>query len=88
MKEMSIELQDINMMVQIIHACQMRGSFKPEEMVDVGNLYNRLKALLPKETETPKPVPSQTQPVPETMLPPDAKYKLHTIKEFEEMYSN
>ena len=45
---MSLELQDLEVMEQIIRICQGRGVFKPEEMIHVGILYKKLLELLEK----------------------------------------
>ena len=45
---MSLELQDLEVMEQIIRICQSRGVFKPEEMIHVGILYKKLIDLLEK----------------------------------------
>ena len=45
---MSLELQDLEVMEQIIRICQGRGVFKPEEMIHVGILYKKLIDLLEK----------------------------------------
>ena len=45
---MSLELQDLEVMEQIIRICQGRGVFKPEEMIHVGLLYKKLVDILEK----------------------------------------
>ena len=45
---MSLELQDLEVMEQIIRICQGRGVFKPEEMIHVGVLYKKLVDILEK----------------------------------------
>jgi hypothetical protein len=45
---MSLELQDLEVMEQIIRICQSRGVFKPEEMVHVGILYKKIVEFLEK----------------------------------------
>ena len=42
----SININDIVFMQEIIRACSMRGSFKPEEFTDIGNLNNKLSELI------------------------------------------
>lgn len=49
---MSLELQDLEVMEQIIRICQSRGVFKPEEMIHVGILYKKLTELLEKSKKS------------------------------------
>jgi|APSaa5957512493_1039668.scaffolds.fasta_scaffold314563_1 hypothetical protein len=42
----SININDIVLMQEIIRACSMRGSFKPEEFTFIGNLNNKLTELI------------------------------------------
>jgi len=66
----SMTLNDIRSFCQIIEVCSQRGSFKPEEMVDVGTLYTKTMAFLKeagffnvkKEAATETPLaPTETQ---------------------------
>lgn len=50
----SLTPTDLVLMEQIVRVCQARGAFKPEEMVDVGNLFNRLTELVRKQKEEEK----------------------------------
>jgi hypothetical protein len=41
-----LQLSDLMLMAQIIQAVSQRGAIKPEEFVQVGNLYDRLVNFL------------------------------------------
>ena len=42
----SLTLQDLILVAQIIQITTQRGTFKAEELADVGNLYNKLVVFL------------------------------------------
>ncbi len=58
----SLTLQDLVLVAQIIQIGSQRGTFRAEELADVGNLYTKLIAFLqatgaltaPATTEEPK----------------------------------
>jgi translation initiation factor IF-2 len=41
-----LTVQDLNALKQIIDVASQRGTFKPSEMVVVGQTYNKLEAFL------------------------------------------
>ena len=41
-----LTVQDLNALKQIIDVASQRGTFKPREMVVVGQTYNKLEAFL------------------------------------------
>ena len=41
-----LNLNDIIVVEQIIRACQQRGSFRAEEMVSIGTLYQKILKIL------------------------------------------
>jgi hypothetical protein len=43
---MSLNINDIVLLEQLVRVCQLRGAIKPEEMVEVGQVYNKLKVIL------------------------------------------
>lgn len=45
---MSLNLDDIRLMEQIVRVCQQRGAILAPEMVDVGNLYKKLVEIIEK----------------------------------------
>lgn len=42
----TITINEVAFMYQILQACAQRGAFKPEEFKDVGNLNEKLKAIV------------------------------------------
>ena len=54
----SVSLQDLDIMVQIIRAGCQRGLFQADEMIAVGNLYDRLLKIV--NTNLP---PTPTNPI-------------------------
>ena len=77
---MSLNLDDIRLMEQIVRVCQQRGAILAPEMVDVGNLYKKLVEIIEKVSKggntgngvvqnmsnmpTQAPVPSMPTPAP------------------------
>lgn len=57
----NITLNDLKAMCTLIEVCSARGSFKPDEMVDVGTLYNKVIGFL-KEVDAAN---AQAAPAPE-----------------------
>jgi hypothetical protein len=41
-----LNMSDISTIEQIIRACQQRGSFRPEEMLPIGTLYQKILKIL------------------------------------------
>lgn len=58
---------DIEIMTQIIRASLERGAIKPEELIPVGNLYNKLVAMLPPAPSIPSVRPSSLPPTLKTL---------------------
>ena len=55
-----LTLQDLVLVAQIIQLTTQRGTFKAEELADVGSLYNKLIAFL-QSTGALTPVPAPTE---------------------------
>jgi hypothetical protein len=53
---MEITLQDIQILKNIIDASSQRGLFKGAELKVVGDVYNKLQAVLEKAQSVDKPV--------------------------------
>ena len=56
----SLTLQDLVLVAQIIQLTTQRGAFKAEELADVGGLYNKLIAFL-QSTGALTPPPASTE---------------------------
>ena len=56
----SLTLQDLVLVAQIIQIGSQRGTFRAEELADVGNLYTKLIAFL-QATGALNPAPTQTE---------------------------
>lgn len=41
--QLSINVSDLQMVVELIDACAQRGAFRAEELVQVGTLYSRIR---------------------------------------------
>ena len=41
-----LSVNDLNMLRQVIDVASQRGAFRPNEMVNVGTIYNKLDAFL------------------------------------------
>ena len=54
----SLTLQDLILVAQIIQIATQRGTFKAEELADVGNLYNKLVVFL-QSTGALTPAPTE-----------------------------
>ena len=52
-----LTVQDLNALRQIIDVASQRGAFKPNEMMTVGQTYNKLEAFLNAVAEQQKPAP-------------------------------
>jgi hypothetical protein len=50
-----LTINDLNAMRTIIDIASSRGAFKPNEMVAVGQTYNKLSAFLDTVAKTAKP---------------------------------
>lgn len=55
-----LTLQDLILVAQIIQVSSQRGTFKADELANVGTLYNKLIAFL-QSTGALTPVPEQTE---------------------------
>lgn len=56
----SLTLQDLVLVAQIIQLSSQRGTFRAEELADVGNLYNKLVVFL-QSTGAIAPAPAPTE---------------------------
>lgn len=56
----SLTLQDLVLVAQIIQIGSQRGTFRAEELADVGNLYTKLVAFL-QATGALTPAPTTTE---------------------------
>jgi hypothetical protein len=56
----SLNLQDLILVAQIIQVSSQRGTFKADELANVGTLYNKLIAFL-QSTGALTPAPANTE---------------------------
>lgn len=54
-----LTVSDLHLLKQVIDVASQRGAFKPNEMVNVGTIYNKLEAFLTAVKETNQQAPAE-----------------------------
>lgn len=54
-----LTVQDLNALKQIIDVASQRGTFKPNEMMTVGQVYNKLETFLEAVAQSQQPAEQQ-----------------------------
>ena len=55
-----LNIGDVMLVEQIIRACQQRGSFRAEEMLQIGTLYQKILKILKTEQERQEQMQGKT----------------------------
>lgn len=57
---MSLSIDDLKTIEQIIRICTARGAFQPGELSTVGHIYDKLAAIInsPRKPDSKPPLPS------------------------------